>query len=236
MKFKKYLVPFAAIIITISIVIFVLQSNTSEQTLADKRAEAQEQVLAVINNGIDLSNSLYPEEDFPLIKEKIEVEKDKILSEGLTSEHQIYAVATWYYTAKDYQGALDLYQAADLFETEQQDYRISRAVINRTLGNIEQARLELDQLKLDWPVPSTFLELADTYKLIPDTPDYIIDDIYLEGISRSTKDVEVLLLAAINWFQETGRDEMAIPYIQDYLNYVNDPAMEQELIRLQNQS
>jgi tetratricopeptide (TPR) repeat protein len=235
---KQHLFPVFAVVTAVLIaggVYFYTANGTSTNT--DNRVETAKQItLTVIDSGIDFSNSIYPPEDEPLIEQRIEDAKQKILTESPFQEQHIFGTATWFYTTNDFDRALKLYEAADILEAGDLNYRINRAQINIKRGNIDPAITELQVLATDWPIPATFITLAEAYKLLPDTPNYVIDDIYADGLSKQVSRTFDLLEATINWYEASGRPEAAIEYYEDIIKLVPDPTeFQNRLNEIKNQ-
>lgn len=194
-----------------------------ESTPLNRVEEAKKITLATAADGIDFSESLYPEEDLPLIEQKIQEAVDKIHSDGTFTEQHLFGVAQWYFTSNDYDGALKLYEAADVLGAGDLDYRINRARIYLKRGQVQDAITELQLIVPDWPVPETYLTLADAYKQLPDTPNQVIDDIYLDGLAAQRSHRTELLEALARWYEATDRGELAIEYYEELIDTVDDP-------------
>ena len=87
-------------------------------------------------------------------------------------------------------------------------------------------------MKISWPVFEAYLGLAEAYKLIEGTPDYVIDDIYEESIYRHNGKFDVIE-AYIDWLEETDREEETLKYYQMLNQILHQPALEEIISDLQ---
>ena len=233
---KQYLFPIVAVFITVAFVGGVYWYTDQNKEVINHTEAVKQTTLDVIDSGIDFSNSLYPPEDQPLIREKLQEARDKITNDELFTEQHIFSTAIWYYNSNDFDRALTLYDAADLFGAGELNYRISRATINIKRENLDDAIKELQLLTTAWPTPETFLALADAYKKLPDTPNYVIDDIYADGLAKQNSHTFELLEAAIKWYEQTYRPQEEIEYYERIIKLVEDPTTYQNrLDEIKNQ-
>lgn len=194
------------------------------------QAKAMETVFAIIDEGVDFENSLYPPEDYPVVTEKLEAYKEVIKEAGEITTQDVDGIMSWFYTASDYDHVFQLAEVNDFLDAEDFSYRIVRARANMKIGNLDAARTELQLIKQDWGVPDTYLTLAEVYKLTPDTDNSVIDDIYKEAIDRITATGRFEVIQAyIEWLEDTEREEMTIQYYEELNSLLPQEQLETRL-------
>ncbi len=189
------------------------------------------EAIAILNEPIDFSQTLYPEEDRPLVVELLNKERADLESAPAVEWETLANLASMYKDIRDYQHALELYALLDRVNPPDKFYKLERGMMYLAMGNAQQSVSEIQPLKQEWPIPETFTALADAYKQLEGTPHYVIDDIYEEGIFRHNSQFDIVW-EYIRWLEETDRESETIEYYEQIYAQNQDPAAKQKIDEL----
>jgi tetratricopeptide (TPR) repeat protein len=210
------------------VVLFAIFQPSSDGTSTNLKKEA----LAIWGSEIDLSNSLFPEEDHPIVLEQIEeVYNDIQALDQITVEH-VVELARQADRIRDYEKALALYELARLQDPEDKYFLVDYGKVYLELQQWENARKIFEPMRIDYPVYDAYLGLASAYKNIDGTPDYVIDDIYEESLQRHRFRYEVTQ-AYVKWLEATDREDQTIPYYNILQNASPQELLEKRIEELE---
>ncbi len=191
-----------------------------------------DRALAILDEEIDFSQSLFPPQDQDLLSQRIAQYRARIEKSG-AGWMDLWGVSSLYKSIRDFDHTLALHALMDEIDAPDLSYRLDRADIYLRLGQVEKAVAELEPLKKDWPVPETFTLLAEAYKAMGDVPQEKIDALYREGIYRHSGQSDIVW-AFIDWLEDSGREIEALPLYQQLYKHSPDPWLEQKIADLRS--
>lgn len=169
----------------------------------------QQRVAEIMEEGIDLSNSLFPDEDEAAVLAKVDERKSKFLSGSDATAQNLMDMARHVRDLRDYDTALELFAVLDLMTPPDQFYKIDVGNIYLERQQWEEARQVFEPLRVTLPIHETYIGLAEAYKHIEGTPDYVIDEIYKEGEWKTM--TFAVYEEHAEWLTEIGREAETIP-------------------------
>lgn len=206
---NKYKFPWiliiGSIVIMLAIVFAVIETNKTPQT-------PREQVIEILEDGVDFSNSLYDESENQTLQKEFDDQLAKYKKiESVTAE-QLTELGIKIAGVRDFQTAIRVFNIIDQLNPDDLFYLLEKGRAYLELQQWEQARLVFEPMKQTWPVYEAYLGLIESYKHL-DVPNYIIDELYEESIFRHRARFEVLEEYA-KWLEETGRADKSIKYYE----------------------
>lgn len=215
-----------ALVIIGATTFFVLKSDSLN---GPRSAEAQVQQIVV--RGFDTSQSLYIAEETAAIKSDIDQRLAKFLDGRERTVVNLVDAARAVSDLRDFDQALALFAVADTMNPQDLFYKIDVGRIYLERQQWEAARAVFEPMKVTWPVHEAYLGLAEAYKHITGTPEYVIDQIYEESLYRHDNNFEVAQ-AYVEWLEETNREEKTIKYYE-IMNRINpQPILENKIAEL----
>ncbi len=204
---KTWLVYGASGLVIFIVVLFAIFQPSSTIQTADLKKEA----LKIWDDEIDLSNSLFPEEDHPIVIEQVSnVYEDIVASDQITVE-QVVELARQADKIRDFDKAIALYELAKQQDPEDKFFLVDYGNVYIELQQWEDARRIFEPMKVTYPVYDAYLGLATAYKNIEGTPNYVVDGIYQESLQKHRFRFEVTQ-AYVEWLESTDREDQTIPY------------------------
>lgn len=190
----------------------------------------QSQVAQILQNGIDTSHSLFTPDETQIVLGKAQDRADKFLSGSDATAQNLMDLARLVRDLRDYDKALDLFHVVDTMNAPDLFYKVDEGNIYLERQQWEDARQLYEPLRQTFPIHEIFIGLAEAYKHIEGTPDYVIEDIYKEGEWRTLK-FEVYEAHA-KWLESKGREQETIP-LYEYMNQLApQPIIENKLKEL----
>ena len=224
MKNKQLLVLIAAVIvIIIGSVLFVLDAK--QASIASK---PEVQVEQIVKRGIDYSHSLFPADQTEAIKNEINERLAKFVDGQTRTVENLVDAARQVRDVRDMDTALAMFAIADTMHPVDLFYKIDVGRIYLERQQWEAARAVFEPMKVTWPVHEAYLGLAESYKHIDGTPNYVVDQIYEESLFRHDNNFEVLQ-AYVAWLEQTGREEQTIKYYEMMNRLAPQPILEQKI-------
>lgn len=217
-----------ALAVVLAATLFVVKGNELNQS-RDPKARVAE----LMQNGVDTSQSLFLPEETQSVLAKVEERREKFVSGTDSTAQNLMDMARHVRDLRDHDLALELFAVVDTLKPVDIFYKIDVARIYLERQQWEEARKVLEPLRLTLPIRETFIELAKAYQNIEGTPNYVIDEIYEEGIFRSFEDFEVLE-AYVKWLEQTGREEKTIPYYEKMNQKVPQKILEDRIKELKD--
>ena len=226
MKHKQLLVlALAAVVIIVGTAMFVLNSTKLNQ---DRRPEKQ---VAVLQSRIDYSHSLFPTDQTAAIHKEIDERLAKFIDGRTRTVENLVDAARQVRDIRDMDTALALFAVADTMNPIDLFYKIDVGRIYLERQQWEAARQVFEPMKITWPVHEAYLGLAEAYKHLDGTPNYVVDQIYEESLYRHDNNFEVLEAYA-KWLEQTNREEKTIKYYEMMNRLAPQPVLEQRISEL----
>lgn len=223
--------PFLKLIVLAVLIIgattfFVLKSDSLN---GPRTAEAQ--VQQIVDRGFDTSQSLYIAEETASIKAELDDRLARFLDGRERTVLNLLDAARSVRDLRDYDQALALFAVADTMNPQDLFYKIDVGRIYLERQQWEGARAVFEPMKVTWPVHEAYLGLAEAYKHIEGTPEYVIDQIYEESLYRHDNNFEVAQ-AYVEWLEATDREDKTLKYYE-IMNRINpQPLLEQKIADL----
>jgi len=161
-EMKTLLKYFVLTFVVVAVAVFIVFN--SDRVGGEKTP--LERVLAVVEQGIDTSNSLYTEEE---IQAKVEEFNQAVSEIQQLTTIGVVTVADLGKKAqdlRDYDLALALFDIADTMNPQDLFYRVEKGRIYLERQQWEQARYLFETMKITFPVHEVYLGLAQAYKNI----------------------------------------------------------------------
>jgi tetratricopeptide (TPR) repeat protein len=197
-------------------------------------ASPQEQVLSVLEEGIDYSNSLFSPEDHDGFTQQITNARAEIKEASVMTGDEVLVLARIYKDVRDYDKALRLYAIAEEIGTEDLFLETDMGEIYLLKGEPELAAQQFELSKIRRPgLVESYIGLANAYKEIEGTPQYVIDDVYREGIMEAPGFFEIYE-AYVDWLEKTDRAEETLPYLEIMNEIAPQSVLEQKIQTLKN--
>lgn len=191
------------------------------------RQNPQARVAEIMKNGVNLSRSLFTPEENVLLVEHINGRKDKFLSGSDATAQNLMDMARRVRDLRDDDKALALFAVVDSMNPRDQFYKIDVGNIYLERQQWEDARQVFEPLRTTLPIHETFIGLAEAYKHIEETPDYVIAEIYQEGEWRTMK-FEVYE-EHVEWLEKNGREAETIPLYETMNEIAPQPILEDKI-------
>lgn len=207
---KKNLYVFVGLVVAViaAVTAFVMAGKSLNESRDPKTKVAQ-----LMAEGVDTSQSLFLPEELPGVLERINTRKQKFVEGTDSTAQNLMDMARLVRDVRDYDLALQLFSIVDTISPPDLFYKLDVANIYLERQQWEDARLVLEPLRQTFPVREVFIGLATAYKNIDGTPNYVIDEIYEEGLFRTFSDFEVVE-AYVKWLEQTGREEKTLPHYE----------------------
>lgn len=207
---KKSLYVFVGLVIAViaAVSVFVLAGKSLNESRDPKTKVAR-----LMEGGVDTSKSLFLAEELPGVLEQIDSRKQKFVEGTDSTAQNLMDMARLVRDVRDYDLALQLFSVVDALTPPDMFYKIDVANIYLERQQWEDARLVLEPMRQTFPVREVFIGLAKAYQNIEGTPNYVIDEIYEEGLFRTFSDFAVLEEYVI-WLEQTGREEKTLPHYE----------------------
>jgi len=189
------------------------------------------QVKQIVDRGFDTSHSLYIPEETESIKKNIDERLAKFLDGRERTVLNLIDAARAVSDIRDFDQALALFAVADTMNPQDLFYKIDVGRIYMERQQWEAARAVFEPMKVTWPVHEAYLGLAEAYKHIEGTPNYVIDQIYEESLYRHDNNFEVVQAYA-EWLEKTDREQQTLKYYE-IMNRINpQPLLENKIAEL----
>lgn len=215
-----------AVVVVLSVSLFVARG----QDWGTPR-NPQQQVQQIAKRGFSLDKSLFTAEENELVLGDINRRLEEFTSGSNATVENLVDMARKVRDLRDYDQALALFAVADTMNPADLFYKLDIGRIYLERQQWEAARQVFEPMKITWPVHEAFLGLAEAYKHIDGTPNYVIDQIYEESVFRNNGEFSVLEEYA-EWLEKTDRGEKAIPYYEEMFRLVPQPILEQKIADL----
>lgn len=226
-EYKKLVILGIGAAIVIALSIFTVLGLTQSQSRNLKK-----ETLKILNEGIDYSNSKFPDEDLDQIKIDIQKRRELVESSSNISNQTLVDIAFFVQQVRDFDKAERLYLLVDASGYSDKGYKLNQARVYMELKEWESARKILEELTLTYPFQDSFILLADVYKNISDTPNYVIDEIYETGIKTHIASTG-LKTKYIDWLESSGREQLALPIYMELIKEFPDSGYEGRIQELQ---
>ncbi len=191
----------------------------------------QQQVQQIAKRGFSTDNSFFTSEENELVLADIKRRQEEFTSGSNATVENLVDMARKVRDLRDYDQALALFAVADTMNPADLFYKLDIGRIYLERQQWEAARQVFEPMKVTWPVHEAFLGLAEAYKHIEGTPNYVIDQIYEESVYRNNGEFSVLEEYA-EWLEKTDRAEKAVPYYEEMYRLVPQPTLEQKIAEL----
>ena len=194
----------------------------------------KDRVEAILADGLDTTKSTFLDEENRKFEEQIAGEFEKIKILASISGNEVLEIARIYRDVNDYQAAIELYEIVQELGTDDFLVAVDIGDIYLEMGQPTKAA-EAYQLGLI-KFPSIYelhIGLAKAYKQIPDTPQYVVDDVYRNAILGNVGQYE-LYEALIDWLEKTDREKDTLQYYE-IINKINpQPLLQQRIDNIKN--
>ena len=194
----------------------------------------KDRVEAILEKGLDTTKSIFPADDNKKFEEQIAAELDKVEKLASIDGDEVLQIARIYRDVNDYQAALRLYEIVQELGTD--DFLVSVDIgdIYLEMGQPAKAAEAYQLGMIKFPaIYELHLGLANAYKQIPDTPQYVVDDVYRNAILGNVGQYE-LYEALIDWLEKTDREKDTLQYYE-IINKINpQPLLQQRIDDIKN--
>lgn len=214
-----------------AIILLVALFAIFQPTTITKKGTLKEQTFEIWGDGVDLSNSLFPPSDYAAVQAEINENVEEIEARETITGEQVVVLAREAYKVRDYNKAEQLFELATTTDFSDKYYLIDYGNMYLEMGQWENARRIFEPMKITYPVHEAYIGLAQAYKNIEGTPDYVVDAIYEESIQRNFNQFEVVQ-EYITWLEATDREEKTLPYYQILNEKVPQEALERKIQEL----
>lgn len=174
----------------------------------------QQQVDAIAEHGFDTSKSLFTPDETTKLKGDLDGRINAFVHGQDPSVENLIQAARLARDLHDFDQSLALFAVVDSMNPTDLFYKIDVGQIHLERQEWEAARQVFEPMKITWPVHEAYLGLAEAYKHIEGTPNYVVDQIYDESVFRNRSEYAVLEAYA-DWLEKSGREEKAIPYLEE---------------------
>jgi len=226
---KLAILGIIALVLLIAVPLFL---TYGDQFLS--KSSPTERTIELLEGGVDTSNSLFSSGENRGFEEEIRISVAELEQGATITDEKALNLARILHDIKDYEKALVLYDIA--LELGSSDFLIlvDKGDIYLAQGRYEEAAKQYEKAKIDFPtIYEIYIGQANAYKQIQDTPQYVVDDVYRQGISRIPGQYE-LYEAFIDWLEKTDRENETIEYYE-ILNKINpQPLLQERIDELKN--
>ncbi len=226
---KLVLLAVIAVILAIAVPFFLTYGDgfLTEKTPTQK-------TILLLQEGIDTSHSLFTTGENRGFEEEIRVSVQEFKQGATITDEQALEIARILDDLNDNQKALVMYEIAEELNSEDYLLLADKGDLYLELGQPELAAKTYEFAKIEFPsIYELYLGQAKAYMQIPGTPQYVVDDVYRQGLNEIPGQYE-LYEAFIDWLEKTDRESETIPYYE-VINSINpQPLLDQRIAELKS--
>ena len=223
---KKNYLFYSIIIIALFILAYWLYADMQKANPSIK-----DQIDAIVSQEADLSDSTLPDADERLVLDQLSDIRQQLSAKEIYTNEELLELAQKYRLLRDYDHLFAVYDVLDQMGVADKGYLVTKGELLLELKQWENARKNFEELKATWPIHETYLGLAEAYKNIEGTPNYVIDAIYEESLRVNLRGFPVLQAYA-EWLEQTGRPQQALVFYEEMYKKAPQEAIQNKINEL----